>query len=174
MSQSKEMTRESQPDAGSEEGVVERSRHDVLSRRLRSLLDERAHLTEQVMRVDREIDRLRHDAAESARVAAERVRESADDESFTIALRDFVRGAAEPPVAVDREDFERCLGRVVLALRRGGESLARSEAQVRYQPRTGRVVAIALCKEASAGERQVYRRFDLGTSVGPATPDGAV
>jgi len=169
MSQSKEMTRESQPDAGRHDAVVERSRHDILSRRLRSLLDERAHLLEQVMRVDREIDRLRHDAAEIARVAAECLRESADDESFTIALRDFVHGTAEPPGAVDRDDFERCLGRVVLALRRSGESLAHSEAQVRYQPRTGRVVAIGLRQEA-AGERPVYRRFDLGGPVAGPSP----
>ena len=165
MSQSKEMTRESQPD-GPRDGVQgEPARHEVLSRRLRSLLDERAHLVEQVMRVDREIDRVRRDAAESARLAAERVRESGDDETFTVALCDFVRGAAEPPGVVDREDFERCLGKVVVELRRAGDSLARSEVQVRYQPHTGRVVAIALRQDADAGERSVYRRFDLGAPV---------
>ncbi len=165
MSQSKEMTRDSQPDARRDGALREPTRHEVLSLRLRALLDERAQLLEQVMRVDREIDRLRRDAADDARAAAERLRESADDGSFTVALRDFVRGAVEPPDAVDREDFERCLGRVVLALRRSGDGLGRSEVQVRYQAKTGRVVAIALCEDAASGERPIYRRFDLGVPV---------
>jgi hypothetical protein len=165
MSQSKEMTRDSQPDARRDAPLREPTRHEVLSLRLRSLLDERAQLLDQVMRVDREIDRLRRDAADDARQAAERLRESADDESFTVALRDFVRGAVEPPDVVDREDFERCVGRVVVALRRSGDALGRSKVQVRYHPLTGRVVAIALCEDASSGERPVYRRFDLGVPV---------
>jgi len=40
--------------------------------------------------------------------------------------------------------------------------------QVRYQARTGRVVAIALqVGDDPGGERQLYRRFDLGTAAQP-------
>jgi hypothetical protein len=165
MSQSKETSWESEPDGARDGGTADPLRHDVLSSRLRSLLDVRAQLLEQVMRVDREIDRVRRDAAESARLAAERIRNAAADGTFTVALRDFVRGAADPPEVVDRADFERCLGRVVLALRRDGDSLARTEAQVRYHAHSGRVVAIGLRQDAARGERPVYRRFDLGSPL---------
>jgi hypothetical protein len=77
-----------------------------------------------------------------------------------------VRGTAEPPDAVDRDDFEQCLGKVVLALRRSGERIAGASVQVRYQPSTGRVVSIILERDGgAAAERPLYRRFDLGTSA---------
>jgi len=164
MSQSKEMARESQPDGARDDDVTVAPPHDVLSLRLRTLLDERARLLEQILHVDCEIDRVRAEASDEARRQAEQLRDSADDRTCTVLVRDFVRGAAEPPPEVDRDDFERCLGKVVLALRRRGDSLARTQVQVRYQARTGRVVAIELqVGDDAGGERQLYRRFDLGT-----------
>jgi len=164
MSQSKEMTRESQPDGTRDGDVPDGVRHEVLSKRLRVLLDERDRLLEQIAQVDREIDRVRGEASEGARRAAERLRDSPDDRTFTVSVHDFVRGAAEPPVEVDRDDLECCLGKVVVALRRRGDSLSRTQVQVRFQAGSGRIVAIALhVDDDVTGDRQLYRRFDLGT-----------
>jgi hypothetical protein len=169
MSQSKETPRESQPDGAPDDDVTASTQHDVLSLRFRALLEERSRLAEQIIQIDREIDRVRAAAAEEAQRQAELLRDSVDDRSCVVLLRDFVRGTAEPPVEVDRDDFERCLGKVVLALRRRGDSLARTQVQVRYQARTGRVVAIELHVDDESGrERQLYRRFDLGTAALPA------
>lgn len=163
MSQSKEMTWESLPDREPREDATEPSWHDDLSLRLCTLLERRARLAEQLDEVDREIDRVRADAAEQVR---HQVAQQLDQEDRTcvVSVREFVRGAAEPPLEVDRGDFERCLGKVVLALRRRGDSLARAEVEVRYQARTGRVIAIALTA-ADGVERQLYRRFDLGAAA---------
>jgi hypothetical protein len=168
MSQSKEWARESQPDGERHDDATVASQHDLLSLRFRALLDERARLLEQLGQVDREIDRVRVEAADETRRVAEQLRESPGDRSCTVLVRDFVRGAAEPPADVDRDDFERCLGKVVLALRRRGDSLARTAVQVRYQARSGRVVAIELhVGDLDGTERQLYRRFDLGTAEQP-------
>ena len=164
MSQSKEMARESQPDEAPDAEAASAGRHEVLSMRLRALLVERDRLLEEMVRVDGEIDRVRGEASEGARRAAERLRGSPDDRTFTVLLHDFVAGLANPPAEVDRDDFERCLGKVVFSLRRAGDSLARTQVQVRFQARSGRVVAIALhVADDATGERQLYRRFDLGT-----------
>src|SRR4051812_4865355 len=118
MSQSKETTRESQPDAAHDDDVTASTQHDLLSLRFRGLLEERTRLVEQINKVDREIDRVRAAASDEARRRAEQLRDATDDRCCIVPLRDFVRGAAEPPTEVDRDDFERCLGKVVLALRR--------------------------------------------------------
>jgi hypothetical protein len=161
MSQSKEITRESEPDAalgGRPRGVAQPS---LLVARLRALLEERGRLQEQLQHVDRQIELLRDEASEDARREAARLRESPDDRSFTIVVGDFLSGAAEPPADVEREDLERCLGKVVVALRRGGDALSATELHVRYQPRSGRVVAIGRKLAADECERQLYRRFDV-------------
>ncbi|MEW6270546.1 MAG: hypothetical protein AB1689_14760 [Thermodesulfobacteriota bacterium] len=122
-------------------------------------------MQDSLLSVDREIDRVRHEAAEAARLEAERLRESGDDRTFTVAAEELVRGSAEPPAEVDREDFVRCARTVVRALRRRGDPLAGTEVHVRFQPRSGRVVAIGVKAGDDACERQIYRRFDL---AGPA------
>jgi hypothetical protein len=162
MSQIKEMPRESQPDAALRDAAPLASRHAELLARLRELLDERGRLQESLANVDREIDRVRHESAEIARGEAERLRESGEDCTFTVAVEQFVQGNAEPPAEVDRDDFARCARKVVLALRRHGDAPPNTEVQVRFQPRSGRVVAIGLKLGEDATERQLYRRFDLG------------
>ena len=163
MSQSKAITRESRSDGVLRNGHSTRSRHDELSAKLRTLLDERARVVEQLALIDCDLDRVRAEAADGARRAAEALRESALEQAFSLPVREFVRGTAEAPDGVDREDFERCLGKVVLALRRGGERLGGATVQVRYQPSTGRVVSITLERNDGDGDaRPLYRRFDLG------------
>lgn len=163
MSQSKETARESQPDATSADDPTAVPRRGTLLVQLRNLLDERARLLEQLAKVDREIDRVRAEASDDARREAERLRDSPDDRTCIVQLQEFVRGAVDPPDGVDRDDFESCVGKVVLALRRRGESLARKQVQVRFQADSGRVVAIALrVGEGVSGEQQLYRRFELG------------
>jgi hypothetical protein len=164
MSQSKEMAWESPPHGDPREDATEPSQRDLLTLRLHALLEQRARLVDELEQVDREIDRVRAEARDQACRDAERLLGSPDDRSCVIGLLDFVRGVTEPPADADRNDFERCLGKVVLALRRRGDSLSRAQVQVRYQARTGRVVAIAL--QADDGpERQLYRRFDLGPTL---------
>jgi hypothetical protein len=156
MSQSKAITRESLPDGVLRSGPSTRSRHDDLSAKLRVLLDQRARIVEQLALIDSDLDRVRAEAADGAR------REASLEETFSLPVREFVRGTAEPPDEVDRDDFERCLGKVVLALRRSGERLGGATVQVRYQPSTGRVVSITLERpEGPSDSRPLYRRFDL-------------
>lgn len=167
MSQIKEMARESQPDAGLHGDPPAPPRHPAVTNRLRALLDTRGKLVEQLAQVDRELARVRRDAAELACHEAALLRESVGDESFVVAVGDFVRGQAAPPAGVDREDFDRCLGKVLLALRRGGDPLSRTELEVCYQPRSGRIVSIMRrAGEQTGAERQLYRRFDLGRPAG--------
>lgn len=162
MSQSKAITRESLPDGVLRSGPSTRSRHDDLSAKLRVLLDQRARIVEQLALIDSDLDRVRAEAADGARRAAEALREASLEETFSLPVREFVRGTAEPPDEVDRDDFERCLGKVVLALRRSGERLGGLTVQVRYQPSTGRVVSITLERpEGPNDARPLYRRFDL-------------
>jgi hypothetical protein len=115
-----------------------------------------------MQQVDRQIELLRDEASDSARREAQRLRESPGDRSFTLVVGDFLRGAAEPPADLEREDLERCVGKVVVALRRQGEPLSATELEVRYQPRSGRVVAIGRRAADGTGDRQLYRRFDAG------------
>jgi len=159
MSQINHRTREPEPDGERRRGPAPPG---LLVARLRSLLEERCRLEEQLQQVDRQIELLRDEASDSARRAAALLRESPDDRSFTVRIGDFVSGAAEPPSGLDREDYERCLGRVVLALERQGDSPSEVEVLVRYQPRSGRVVSIGLPCAEEGGERQLYRRFDVG------------
>lgn len=167
MSQIKEKTRESEPDAVPDEGPRGVAQRAALLSRLRSLLDERTRLLEHLEHVDRQIERLRDEASDEARREAACLSESPDDRSFSIAVGDFLAGAVEPPADVEREDFARCLDKVVRALHRRGESLATAVVLVRYRPRSGRVVAIALRTAGDEGERRVYRRFALGASGAP-------
>jgi hypothetical protein len=166
MSQSKASTRESRPDGVLRSGHSTRLRHDDLSAKIRTLLDDRARVVEQLALIDRDLDRVRAEATDGALRAAAALRDSAAEQTFSLPVREFVRGTAEPPDAVDRDDFEQCLGKVVLALRRSGERIAGASVQVRYQPSTGRVVSIILERDGgAAAERPLYRRFDLGTSA---------
>jgi hypothetical protein len=160
MSQSKEITRESAPDKGLRNSVPGTSRQDALSARLRILLDERARLVEQLELIDLDVDRVRVEAAESScGSSAAQSAPRADEASFEVTAREFVRGATEPPDEVDRDDFEHCVGKVVLALRRNGDRLAGATLQVRYHIGSGRVLAIVLRREDDPSqEREVYRR----------------
>ena len=68
---------------------------------------------------------------------------------------------ATPPDEVDRDDVERCVGKVIVALRRNGDRLAGATLQVRYHVGTGRVLSIVLRRDDdAAAEREVYRRSD--------------
>lgn len=162
MSQIKEKTRESEPDAVVDEGPHGLARRTALSSRLRSLLDERARLLEHLEHVDRQIERLRDEASDDARREAACLHESPDDRSFAIVVGDFLEGVVEPPADVEREDLERCLDKVGRALRRRGEQLSTAVVQVRYRPRSGRIVAITLQTAGEEGERRIYQRFALG------------
>jgi len=162
MSQSKEITRESRHDEVLRSSVSETSRLDALSARLRVLLGERARLVEQLALVDLDLDLVRTEAAEGARCSREGATTvRADEASFEVSAHEFVRGTAEPPDEVDRDDFEQCLGKVILALRRNGDRLAGATLQVRYHVGAGRVLSIWLRRADSAGAgREVYRRTD--------------
>ncbi|MBM4245311.1 MAG: hypothetical protein FJ148_16110 [Deltaproteobacteria bacterium] len=162
MSQSKEITRESRHDGGQRSGLSGTSRHDALSARLRILLDERARLVEQLALVDLDLDLVRTEAAEGARCSRDVATTAlADEGSFEVSAHEFVRGAAEPPGEVDRDDFEQCLGKVILALRRNGDRLAGATLQVRYHVGAGCVLSIWLRRADGIGAgREVYRRAD--------------
>lgn len=162
MSQSKEITRESAPDRGPRNSVPGTSRQDALSARLRILLDERARLVEQLALIDLDVDLVRAEAAEGARASCDALPlQKTDEASFEMAAREFVRGAVEPPDEVDRDDFEHCVGKVVLALRRNGDRLAGATLQVRYHIGSGRVLTIVLRRDDEpSAQREVYRRSD--------------
>ncbi|HEY8518030.1 MAG TPA: hypothetical protein VIS07_21160 [Candidatus Binatia bacterium] len=113
------------------------------------------------MSVDREIDRVRRDAVEAARVEAEQLRHAGEDRIFTVGAETLLQGRAEPPAEVDREDFARCARKVARALRSRGESLTGTVVKVRFEARSGRVVAVGVKSGDDASERQIYRRFDL-------------
>jgi hypothetical protein len=129
---------------------------------LRILLDERARLVEQLELIDLDVDRVRAEAAEGSRGSgAAPTARKADEASFEVSAREFVRGAVEPPEEVDRDDFEHCVGKVVLALRRNGDRLAGATLQVRYHLVSGRVLTILLRRDDDpSAEREVYRRGD--------------
>jgi hypothetical protein len=162
MSQSKEITRESRHDGVLRSSVSGTSRHDALSAKLRVLLDERARLVEQLALIDLDLDHVRAAAADGAcrsgDVAAPSLAEVA---TFAVSAREFVRGAVEPPEDVDRDDFEHCVGKVILSLRRSDDRLTAATLQVRYHLGTGRIVSIVLRRDDDrAKEREVYRRTD--------------
>lgn len=123
-------------------------------------------MVEQLALIDLDVDRVRAEAAEGARRTGDAVSppDPAQD-TFVVPAREFVRGAAEPPETVDREDYEGCVGKVVLALRRDGERLAGAALHVRYHVGTGRVTSIVLQREDEVG-REVYRRANASL---PAT-----
>ena len=161
MSQSKEITRESRHDGELRGSVSGTSRHDALSAKLRVLLDERARLVEQLALIDLDVDQVRAEAAHGAGRQGVVAIGSADEASFEVTAREFVRGAVEPPDEVDRDDVERCVGKVIVALRRNGDRLAGATLQVRYHVGTGRVLSIVLRRDDdAAAEREVYRRSD--------------
>lgn len=166
MSQSKESTRESRHDGVLRSGVPVSSRHDALSAKLRVLLDERARLVEQLALIDLDLDHVRAEAADGACRSGDAAAPSFTDEgSFEVSAREFVRGAVEPPDEVDRDDFEHCVGKVILSLRRNGDRLAGATLQLRYHLGTGRVVCILLRRDDDAAEREVYRRSDADLSA---------
>lgn len=115
---------------------------------------------EQLALIDLDVDRVRAEAAAGAQRSGDAAAPIApDEETFTVSARDFVRGAVEAPEAVDRDDFEGCVGKVVLALRRGGERLAGATLHVRYHLGTGSVTSITLQRAGeSDAVREVYRR----------------
>lgn len=160
MSQSKEITRESGRGTARRSSLPETSRRESLSARLRILLDERARLVEQLALIDLDVDRVRAEAADGARRSGDHdAAPDGSEASFAVAAREFVRGTAEPPDVVDRDDYEACVGKVVLALRRGGEPLAGATLQVRYHLGTGCVTSIVLRRDdAPDAGREVYRR----------------
>lgn len=162
MSQSKEITRESRHDGVPRGSVSATSRHDALSAKLRVLLDERARLVEQLALIDLDLDLVRAEAADGAcRSGDVAAPVFTDDASFEVSAREFVRGAAEPPEEVDRDDFEHCVGKVILSLRRNGDRLAGATLQVRYHVGSGRVIAIVLRRDDDPDAvREVYRRTD--------------
>ena len=161
MSQSKEITRESRHDGELRSRVSGTSRHDALSAKLRVLLDERARVVEQLALIDLDLDQVRAEAADGACRSGDVAAPPFTGEgSFEVSAREFVRGASEPPDEVDRDDFESCVGKVILSLRRNGDRLAGATLQVRYHLGTGRVVCILLHREDDAAEREVYRRSD--------------
>ena len=167
MSQSKEITRESRCNGGLGSAVSETSRHDALSAKLRVLLDERARLVEQLALVDLDLERVRVEAAQGTCRPGDAVaRGGRDEASFEVSAHEFVRGAAEPPEEVDRDDFEHCIGRVILSLRRNGDRLAGATLLVRYHVVSGSVVAIFLRRDdAPEPEREVYRRSEVVRSA---------
>lgn len=166
MSQSKVNTRESGHDAMLRGGLSETPRSDTLSARLRVLLDERARLVEQLALVDLDLDLVRAEAAGGARRSGDVAQAVfAEESSFVVAAHEFAGGASEPPEEVDREDFERCVGKVILALRRNGDRLAGATLRVRYQTGSGRVSSVVLSRNGDGAEREVYRRTDRNPSV---------
>lgn len=166
MSQSKEITRESPADGVLRSSVPGTSRHDALSAKLRVLLDERARVVEQLALIDLDLEQVRAEAADGARRSGDVAPPTFTDEGvFEVSAREFVRGAAEPPDEVDRDDFEHCVGKVILALRRNGDRLAGATLRVRYHVGTGRVVSIVLRHDDDAAEREVYRRSDGNLSA---------
>jgi len=166
MSQSKEITRESRHDGELRGSVSGISRHDALSAKLRVLLDERARLVEQLALIDLDLDQVRAEAAHGVAHPDGHLRVAGDEASFDVSAREFVRGVAEPPEEVDRDDVEYCVGKVIVALRRNGDRLAGATLQVRYHVGTGRVLSILLRRDDDPGaEREVYRRADRELSA---------
>ena len=111
--------------------------------------------------IDLDVDQVRAEAAHGAGRQGVVAIGSADEASFEVTAREFVRGAVEPPDEVDRDDVERCVGKVIVALRRNGDRLAGASLQVRYHVGTGRVLSIVLRRDDdAAAEREVYRRSD--------------
>ncbi|MBY0277301.1 hypothetical protein K2Z84_18375 [Candidatus Binatia bacterium] len=122
---------------------------------------------EQLALIDLDVDRVRAEAAAGAqRSGAAAARIDREEATFSVSARDFVRGAVEAPEAIDLDDYERCVGKVVLALRRGGERLAGATLQVRYHAGTGCVTSITLQRAGEVGTgSEVYRREDAGHSA---------
>jgi hypothetical protein len=160
MSQIKNVTTEMMLNEG-DRGTDADQRRVAMVARLNQLLAERDRHARSLLEIDRAIADLRREAAEANALHDRLNGEGAYFSSFEVSGEELAARKLCPPEGVDERDLAECFARIMMGIRRRGESLREAEFLVQFEPQSGRVVAVGARRSGDRDwPRTLYRRFN--------------